>query len=336
MEITARNANDLFSAMLWRFKTEGVLADSRNGPVIMIDEPVLTKVYRPQERVLFFDDRDANPIFHLLESIWILAGRRDVEFVKMFNSRIGAYSDDGEHFNAAYGHRMRHHFNIDQLIEAVLLLKREPQTRRCVIQLHDARDLVNQGSKDHACNTQLVFMIRDGRLEMTTYSRSNDGWYGYAGANIVHMTIIQEFVASALGIPMGRYFTVSNNLHLYTQLYDATKFLNVPPDASDYDVYAHGIEPSPIFTHGESWLAFLNDCENFCDDPFQSPSRYVHDFFRNVAFPMAMVSRVRKDKTANGHYWANQITALDWRIATQDWITRREKVLSLTSGARHD
>ena len=76
MEIIARNANDLFSNMLWHFKTSGVKSDSRNGPVLMINEPVLTRVNRPMERVLFFDGRDANPIFHLMESIWILADTR--------------------------------------------------------------------------------------------------------------------------------------------------------------------------------------------------------------------------------------------------------------------
>lgn len=323
MEIITRNANTMFSDMLWRFKTSGVKSDSRNGSVIMIDEPVLTQVQRPTERVLFFSARDANPIFHILEAVWILAGRNDVQFVKTFNSRIGAYSDDGEYFNAAYGHRSRVHFGIDQISEIIKLLRRDPNTRRAVVQLWNAADLVNQDSKDLACNTQLVFAVKNGALDMTTFNRSNDAWYGYAGANIVHMTIIQEFIARTLEIPVGRYFTVTNNLHLYTELYDASKFVDLPPDATDYDAYQHGVKPDLLMEPGDNWQTFLEDCEIFCDAPF-SPANYRHDFFKHVAYPMAMVSKVRKEKSGNGRGWANKIAADDWRIATTEWIDRRE------------
>src|SRR5574343_1524621 len=109
MEITVNNANDMFSEGIWKIKINGQKEDSRNGPVLRIPEPVLTKVKNPTQRVLFFGERDANPIFHLMESIWMLAGRRDVEFPALFNSRIGQYSDDGLEFNAAYGWRMSSH-----------------------------------------------------------------------------------------------------------------------------------------------------------------------------------------------------------------------------------
>jgi hypothetical protein len=253
----------------------------------------------------------------------MLAGRRDVEFVKYFNSRIDQYSDDGENFNAAYGYRMRHHWGEDQLVEAIKLLRRDPETRRCVIQLYDAHDLVNQTSKDHACNTSMMFAIRDGRLEMTVTNRSNDAWYGYCGANIVHFTVIQEFIAHAVGVPVGRYFTVSNNLHLYTELYDASKYLDLPPDEHDYDPYRVGIKPTPIMNEYSNWELFLEEAARFCEAPFSS-IKYRHDFIQHVVRPMAMVSKVRKEKTGDGRAWANSIEADDWRLATQQWIDRRE------------
>ena len=96
MEITAINVNNLFVEGLWRFKTCGTLTQTRNGEAYRIDEPVLTKIQNPTERVLFYGKRDANPIFHLMESIWMLAGRNDVAFLQQFNSKIGQFSDDGE------------------------------------------------------------------------------------------------------------------------------------------------------------------------------------------------------------------------------------------------
>lgn len=333
MELTVNNANDLFANGLWKLKINGREENSRNGPVLRIPEPVLTTVKRPMERVLFFGERDANPIFHLMEAIWMLAGRRDVAFPQLFNSRIGQYSDDGEVFNAAYGYRLRHHFGHDQLCEVIEKLKRDPETRQAVLQLWDADDL-SKNTLDRACNTQLVLEVVDGRLNMTTFNRSNDFWYGAAGANIVHFTVIMEFIAAAVGVGVGEYRSFSTNLHLYTELYDAKKHLVMPPIAEMYDMYAKGVTPSPLGVM-EDYGKFLDDCENFCMHPFEHP-RYYHDFFHDVAYPMAMVSKVRKEKSGDGVKWANMIYAEDWKIATLDWIERREaaKRVSFTSCPR--
>jgi len=326
MEITAINANTLFEDGLWRFKVASVKEDSRNGPVYVIPEPVLTTVVSPCERVLFHEGRDANPIFHLMESIWILAGRRDVEFVKQFNSNISNYSDDGKVFNAPYGFRMRNRFGIDQLRVIIEHLKLTPNSRQAVIQLWDAEDLLKD-TLDRACNTQMVFSIRNGRLDLTVFNRSNDFWYGYLGANIVHFTIIQEFVAIALGIAVGNYRTVSNNLHLYTELYDALPYMERPPSSEEYDFYSMAlVEPYPLYSLNDgSYDSFLNDCSLFCHDPLEL-FNYQHKFFKEVAQPMAMISFKRRNKISSGVEHLDEIKASDWQLAVKQWIKRRENV----------
>ena len=321
MEILTYNANTLFSDMLWRFKTSGVPVDTRNGPALRIAEPVLTRVVKPRERVLFDSRRDANPIFHLMESIWMLAGRRDVEFLQQFNSKIGQYSDDGEVFNAAYGHRMRHHFGQDQLIGVINQLRDNSDSRQAVVQLWDPDDL-NKSTLDKACNTQLIFEVFNGRLNLTVINRSNDAWYGYCGANIVHFTVIQEFVAAAVGKALGEYRTFTNNLHIYTELYDAGDYLKNPPNY-EINLYSQGVSSLPLLDNSNH-LKFLQECETFCENPFDESHEYFHPFFSRVARPMAMVSRVRKLKQANGREWAQKIRAADWRRAVFDWIDRRE------------
>src|SRR5271154_5758040 len=47
----------------------------------------ITEYEKPDERVLFSQTRDANPFFHFFESLWILAGREDVEFLAQFNPK---------------------------------------------------------------------------------------------------------------------------------------------------------------------------------------------------------------------------------------------------------
>jgi len=322
MEIRTRNVNTALSDALWRLKVCGVGEQTRNGPVIAFPEPIMTIYERPQERVLFWGERDANPIFHLMESIWMLAGRRDVKFLEQFNSKIGQYSDDGEVFNAAYGYRWRTHFGYDQLKLIIDILRADPNTRQAVMQIWEPDDLF-KFTKDKACNTQVFFEIRQGYLNMTVINRSNDMWYGCYGANAVHFSMLMEFVAHAVGVPMGEYRQFSNNLHLYTELYDAVKHLDCPPEPYDYDAYQHGVRPSPILNIGDDWRSWLEDAEAFCDDPFRTKD-FTHPFFLDVAWPMAMVSKVRKDKTGTGIDWAHSIVAEDWKIAVGDWIERRE------------
>lgn len=324
MEINVRNANDLFSEMFWKFKTSGVHAETRNGPVIKIPEPVITTVRNPWERVLFHKGRNCNHIFHLMESIWILAGRNDVEFLQQFNSKIGQYSDDGETFNAAYGYRLRNHFKHDQLIEVITKLREDPSTRQAVLQLWDSKDLIKD-TKDRACNTQLIFEIVNNKLNLCVINRSNDAWWGYAGANIVHFTILQEFVASSVGVMMGYYRTFSTNLHLYTELYDASEYLKHPPISEEYDYYGLGVAGATRLMTDTDYNTFLKDCEAFCNHPFDQDAIYNNHFFEYVAKPMAQIVKVRKEKLGNGVAEASSILAEDWKAAAYNWIEYLER-----------
>jgi hypothetical protein len=325
MELVVRNVNQAFSEIFWKLKVLNLEPEqTRNGPAIVYPEMVTTVYECPAERVLFHGGRDANPVFHLMESIWMLAGRNDVAFVKQFNKRMGEFSDDGEAYNAAYGHRWRNHFGRDQLDEVIQLLRRDPSTRQAVIQMWDSADL-SRKTKDKACNTQLIFDVRQDRLNMTVFNRSNDIWWGAYGANAVHFSVLQEFVAAATGHRIGVYRQVSNNFHLYTELYNAKQYLVSPPDASQYDYYSQGtVRPAPLMLNGEYKL-FLTECEIFCTDPFNERIKYANPFFEHCARPMAMISRVRKTKAGDGRYFAQQIRAEDWRKAAFEWIDRRDK-----------
>lgn len=325
MELVVRNVNHAFSEIFWKLKALNLEPQqTRNGPAIVHPEMVTTVYKYPTERVLFHAGRDANPVFHLMESVWMLAGRNDVGFLELFNKRMGDFSDDGGSFNAAYGHRWRSHFGHDQLIDVIELLRADPTTRQAVIQMWDSRDLLKK-TKDKACNTQVVFDVRNGRLNMTVFNRSNDIWWGAYGANAVHFSVLQEFVATASGNRIGVYRQVSNNFHLYTELYNAKPYLNSPPVVEDYDYYSQGVvRPFPLMVDGEYKL-FLAECEMFCTDPFNERVQYVSPFLEHVAKPMALLNRVRRAHAGDGRYYAQKIRATDWRRAALEWVDRREK-----------
>src|SRR5262245_36160296 len=96
MLIRGRNVNEVYVDVLQAFKVRKLEPEpSRNGPVLRLPTPLMVVYDRPNERVLFDSFRNANPFFHLMEGIWMLAGRNDLEFVAQFASNLRNYSDDG-------------------------------------------------------------------------------------------------------------------------------------------------------------------------------------------------------------------------------------------------
>ena len=187
----------------------------------------------------------------------------------------------------------------------------------------DSHDLT-KSTLDKCCNVMVIFEVRKGRLNMTVFNRSNDIWWGAYGANAVHFSILQEFVAYATNNHVGEYRQVSNNFHLYTHLYNAMPYLDTPPAAETFDYYSLGkTRPHPLMVNSSHKL-FLSECEMFCSDPFNARLHYANDFFEHVAKPMAMVSCVRKAGAGDGRAYASKIKAEDWRKAVLDWIDRRE------------
>lgn len=203
--------------------------ETRNGRAFVFQDPILITHLIPGRRVLFDPARNANPFFHYMEAIWMLAGGREVGFLTRFAENIQNYSDDGETLHGAYGYRWRHQFQVipprmwqgmgvnpgDQIEIALSMLRKDPNSRRVVLQMWDAELDLNRDSKDLPCNTHIYVRIQNGALDITVCNRSNDLVWGMLGANYVHFTVLQEYMALALGIPVGYYHHFTNNLHVY-------------------------------------------------------------------------------------------------------------------------
>ncbi len=329
--ITVKNVNIALEAALWHLKVSGVVADSRNGKVLMAPTPVTTCYLKPTERVLFSAMRDANPFFHLMESIWMLAGHNDVAFPNRYASQIAAYSDGGIVLYGAYGHRWRSAFGKDQLSMLIKTLTKNPHTRRAVLAMWDGgRDLwaADADSLDVPCNTHAYFSAVHGKLDMTVCCRSNDAVWGAYGANAVHFSMLQQFIAEAVGIPVGVYYQMSNNLHIYIERPDVQRlFVNdigdiryLPDDR--YNSYTH-MEPVQLIQPQERWEDFLIDAEVFLSDP-DGDTIFMTEYFNDVVAPMQIAHSAYKVGDSAGAYAAAcNIAAFDWRIACIEWLNRR-------------
>lgn len=338
LTITCRNVNEALPLALMYLREEGVRVDSRAGPTIEYPMPVATQYIAPWERVLFDPVRDANPFFHFFESLWILAGRDDVAWISQFNKRIAEYSDDGDVFHGAYGYRLRAGQGFDQISTAIQMLRDDLWTRRCVLQIWDAAQDFGTSSRDIPCNDLVVFRARGvphagiTALDMTVYNRSNDAIWGAYGANAVHFSMLHEYVAAAVGVPMGRYWQVSNSLHVYTDnpQWEALKYLPVSRckyrdnEVTHYSL-ARDLESAPR----EFSKVFDDDLHVFMDSSSVQgivlpAARYESPFFKDVVIPMWNIYQIHQVSREGAEY-ANDIQATDWRLAVRQWLRKREE-----------
>ena len=298
----------------------GVQEDSRNGKVLTCPHPVIAINRFPMNRVSFSPSRDANPFFHLFEAMWMLAGRRDVGFISQFNSNIKNYSDNGIDFNAAYGHRWRVHFGWDQIEAAIRQLARDSSSRRVVVGAWDNEfDLMGE-SKDIPCNTHMYFRVTDDdRLNLTVCNRSNDLVWGMYGANIVHMSFLQEYVMERADLKMGKYYQFSNNLHLYEKHWGMINNFTDGNLAEPEDYP----EPTPMGSTDAGWD---DDLVSFMHRYDQLGSNYKTNWFRNVIGPLGHAWWSYKEGRIEAAIdFANQCEAKDWRKACVAWLERRKK-----------
>jgi hypothetical protein len=336
--LNVRNVNEALPLGMALMAEQGVERHSRGGPVIEVPQPVSTVYSRPQERVLFSPERDANPFFHFFEGLWMLEGRNDVGFLRVFNPRMAEFSDDGELFHGAYGFRWREWFGFDQLTHVTHALFKNPEDRRAVVAMWspngDAVSSEGAGgstSRDLPCNTHIYFKVRADQLHMTVCNRSNDMLWGAYGANVVHMSMLQEYIANKLGIEVGPYTQVSDSLHVYTEgpggavysrvkergpVYEATKLVKPAPDLYTRGLAAH----YPMAADCIEWDLDMQHFFRLWDhgiDP--SVEEYQTPFWDNVVKPLWKAWRLKSPPEAR------KCSALDWRHAALEWLSRRGK-----------
>lgn len=173
----------------------------------------LIELTNPRARLSITETR-GKAFSPLGELLWYLSKTNKLDFIKYYISPYIKSSDDKETIYGGYGPRL---FNkdgkIDQVKNVIKLLKKKPNSRRAVIQLFDAKDLV-EFHKDIPCTTTLQFTIRNKKLIMMTSMRSNDVFLGLPH-DIFCFTMLQELIAVTLGVELGSYYHSVGSLHLY-------------------------------------------------------------------------------------------------------------------------
>jgi thymidylate synthase len=163
--------------------------------------------------------RGTVPGIGAVEACQLLAGAATPKLVIAVGPMFKNYAEDNGMFHGAYGARTQ-----DQYAPVIERLKKDPDSRQAVVTIWDpVLDLLPE-KRDYPCTVLHQFRIRDNKLNMSVYMRSNDVWLG-AAYDFFQFTRVQIAMASVLGVAPGSYTHHVGSLHIYEQHYDAAESL---------------------------------------------------------------------------------------------------------------
>ena len=218
--VVAENADEAFVHWWGLLTFDGAkkLQDSRDGAVVDEIINAVTVIKDPTRCIMKNDIRKMPMRYAVGELLWYMSGNNKLSAIKKFTKAWDRMSDDGETVNSNYGYCLMCKFGFNQLEQAMIQLRDNPSSRQVVLHIKEARNLIDNPTKDLNCTVCLQLFIRDGKLYMTTYMRSNDLWMGFP-YDVFQFTCLQTLLAMELDVELGTYTHVAGSLHLYERDY---------------------------------------------------------------------------------------------------------------------
>jgi thymidylate synthase len=210
--------------------TTGALVEVRGSLTRELRHQSVT-LTNPLDRNIVVAGRRNNVFATIAESMWVLAGRNDIEFLAPYLPRAAEFSDNGKTWRAGYGPRLRNWYGTDQLDAVRRLLIDDPTTRRAVMNIFDPA-LDYASSRDIPCTNWLAFSLRDGELDMSVAIRSNDLFWGFSGINTFEWSVVQEVMAFWIGAEVGSVHYFINSLHIYDRHFARSQEIIAGPGAT--------------------------------------------------------------------------------------------------------
>jgi len=209
MKTNFENANEAYEYLHDRILQHGVpFGDTKAlfNVGFYLENPSSRQITNP-ERKWSFDYAEA-------EWQWYLSGDRDINKLGEIYGKVPAIwkrmADEHDLVNSNYGWQWMRE---DQLSKVINILRDEKDTRQAAISIYDGKEM-HMYEHDTPCTYAVQFTIIDGLLCMSVYMRSNDLWYGFCNDQY-QFSLLQELVASMLGIEIGWYYHHAHNMHLY-------------------------------------------------------------------------------------------------------------------------
>lgn len=217
LTITGNNIDSIYKDTIYKVLYFGDQVEARGLKFkeILFSHIILTN---PRARIVQNTERNISKKFMIAEFIWIMSGQNSLDMISFYNKNYSQFSDDGKTLHGAYGPRLRNWNGFDQLTNCLERLENDKGSRQSVAVILDPGKDFTEKTKDIPCNDLLQFFIRDNKLHMSCYVRSNDINWGFP-YDIFHWAMLQEMFASILDVELGEYHHFVGSFHIYDKDY---------------------------------------------------------------------------------------------------------------------
>ena len=216
---TANSLDDAFEYWYNILSKNSNEEESRDGNVVGEVIGATTIILDPTRNIMKSKIRNLPMRYAIGELLWYLSGNNKLDAIRNYTSNWDRMSDDGETVNSNYGYCIQSKYGFNQLDFIIDKLKEDPNSRQAVIHIKEPND---SPSKDVNCTVCLQFVIREDKLYMITYMRSNDLWMGFT-YDVFQFTCLQICLAMKLNLGIGTYTHIAGSLHLYARDYEKVK-----------------------------------------------------------------------------------------------------------------
>ncbi len=152
------------------------------------------------------------------ELLWFLSGETNVRYLREHGVSIwDEWADENGELGPVYGAQWRAWTaadgrRIDQVARAVDLLRRDPHSRRIIVNAWNVGELEQMALTP--CHAMFQFYVADGRLSCQLYQRSADVFLGVP-FNIASYALLTHMFAQQCDLQPGEFVWTGGDTHLY-------------------------------------------------------------------------------------------------------------------------
>ena len=165
-----------------------------------------------------FEQRPFNFKYFAGELLWYLCGDFKTEFIGNFSNFWNNLTDKNGEINSNYGNIMLN----KQFVYAYKSLVNDKFSRQAIININGKEH--QKPTKDFPCTLNILFYIRDNKLNMRILMRSQDIFYGlqydvpwYAFVHQNMYLLLKEVYPE---LELGQYIHKMDNVHYYERHFD--------------------------------------------------------------------------------------------------------------------
>jgi thymidylate synthase len=152
------------------------------------------------------------------ELIWFISGETNIEYLHNHGVTIwDEWADENGNLGPVYGSQWRSwatpdHQTIDQFANVIHEIKRNPDSRRLIVNAWNVADIEKMALPP--CHTMFQFYVAEGRLSCQLYQRSADIFLGVP-FNIASYALLTMMVAHVCDLGVGDFVHTLGDAHLY-------------------------------------------------------------------------------------------------------------------------